>query len=294
MTLLSVKNKCLLMAPGLHPTEIGSIIQSAYEGLTREDWSGLKTIRTVFTTPPYSTGVVSVAADGVAMGVGTTFTSAMVGCAMRVYYGDSFFTISAVGGPTSLTLQDWTGQVVPAGTSYSILKHIYSTYVNLQFIYEVTYQSRLEKKSQYYFDKIDPSRVGRGTPEFWADAGLDSMGYTQIELYPIADAVYPHRISGKLGAGTLTDSSTFALPESLVEARSLIDCFLLKSTQEPGRGWDRRARDQGEIFKGLLLDYQIEDYSRRAGPERVKDVMGGEEKGYPTGDSYWVGRDDIT
>ncbi len=117
MTLATMSNNLLRFAPGLNPDLIKSNIQDSYKMLMSKEWNRLNLIRSIPTIIPYSTGTVSIATDGVVTGVSTVFTSAMVGRFMRVYYDDCLFEVQTYTSATSVTLRNWTGEALPAGTS---------------------------------------------------------------------------------------------------------------------------------------------------------------------------------
>jgi hypothetical protein len=277
-------------APGLNPDILKSVLQDIYRQLCSEDWGRLHLVRSTPTVIPYSTGTVSVAADGVVTGVGTTFTSAMVGRWMRVYYDDCIFEIQTYSSSTSLTLRDWTGEVVAAGTSYSIFKTIYNADSLFGELHDVIYQIPLKKRSQLYFNELDPGRTSTGSsPTDWAFAGVTSAGVIQFEIWPVPTSVISLRMDGKIKASTLGDSDTPYLPEDLIEAKALITCYELKELQQPGVGWAKKKSDQIVIYGDLLQIYREEDYRLQAFPDRVKDVQG--EPGYPQDDNFALSHD---
>ena len=125
MSLATMKNNLLRFVPGLHPEIIESCIQDAYRQLATKDWNRLKLQRQITTVGVYDDGTVSIDADGVVTGDETTFTSAMEGRFMKVYYDDAFFEIETYTSGTSITLKDWTGEEIEDET-YEIFKTIYT------------------------------------------------------------------------------------------------------------------------------------------------------------------------
>jgi len=289
MSLATMSNNLLRFSPGLNLDLIKSTLQDSYRQLCTRDWNRLKLNRQIYTAIPYATGTVSIAVDGVVTGSGTTFTSAMVGRHMSVYYDDSFFEISAYATPTSITLKDWTGEVI-SGKAYSIFKIIYTMDSSFKLVWDVIHQVSLKKKSQSYFNKIDPGRSSTSSsPTAWALAGLSLTGAVQIEIYPIPTTVVPLRIYGKMGFSTLADSDLAKLPEDLIEAHALLTCYRLKDLKETGQGWEEKIKLQAEFYNGMLTDYEEEDYQLGEHSDRVKDTMG--EVGYPTDDNFSLSHD---
>jgi len=289
MSLANMSNNILRFCPGLNLDLIKSTIQDSYRQLCSKDWNRLKLTRQTYTTAIYSTGTVSIAADGTVTGSGTTFTSAMVGRHMSVYYDDAFFEIQTYLSPTSIILKDWAGEVV-SGEAYTIFKIIYTIDPSFKLVWNVIHQIPLKKKSQSYFNSVDPGRTSTSSsPTAWALAGLSPTGAVQIEIYPVPTDVVPLRVYGKMGFSTLADGDSPRLPEDLIEAYSLITCYRLKDLKEPGQGWAEKIVIQNELYGSLLADLNEEDYQLGEHSDRVKDTMG--EVGYPTDDNFALSHD---
>ncbi len=290
MTLATMTNNVLRFVPGLNPDLIKSTLQDSYRQLCSKEWSRLKLQRQIYTAAIYSTGTVAVAITGIVTGVGTAFTAAMVGRFMKVEYTDSFFEILSYSSPTSITLKDWTGEVVAVGHTYSIFKTIYSVDTTFGIVYEVAYQISLKKKSQRYFNQVDPSRSGTGsTPIYWAYAGTTTAGVIQIEIYPIPTSIIPLRVYGKIRASTLGDSDIPYLQEDLIESHALINCYELKDIQQPKMGWGQKATKQSQIYTDILDRYEAEDFELDAHHTKVRDTMG--EGSYPIDDTFATNHD---
>ena len=288
MTLATMSNNMLRFCPGLNLDLIKSTIQDSYRQLCLKEWGRLALTRQISTVALYSTGTVSIAANGVVTGVGTTFTSAMVGRHMRVYYADSFFEISTYTSPTQITLKDWTGEVISA-KPYSIFKIIYTLDSSFGQVWNIIYQTPLKKKSSDYFNKIDPARKSTGqAPIAWAFAGVTG-GAIQVEIFPVPVQVVPLRVEGKIGFATLGDADSAKLPEDLIEAHALLSCYRLKDLKEPGQGWAEKMVVQVEFLNGLMADYGEADFQQGDHSDRVKDMMG--EVGYPTDDNFALSHD---
>lgn len=288
MSLLTIANNINRLCPGLNPAIVKSFIQDSYLQLSRMEWNMLILTRNFHTIAPYTTGTISVDALGVVTGVGTAFTSAMEGRWMRVYYDNSLFAIDTVTSPTELDLTDWPGDILSAQT-YSILTNIYDIPSPINLIFDVAYQLSMPKKSQSYFNTIDPARYTTGQPVYWADAGINQVTrLPMIELFPIPDQVYPIRIYGKVRSQTLGDADVPFLPEDLIEAHALMACFRLASTLNPKMGWEQRLAEQTEWYKQVLDDARDEDYIKGSHADRVKDTQG---EGFPMDDTFAVSHD---
>lgn len=207
---------------------------------------------------------------------------------------DGIHTVTVVS-PTTFTVPvnvtvGGTGGVASLGQTYSILKTIYPVDVTFGIIFDIIYQTSLLKKSQSYFNKIDPARISSSsTPLYWAYAGEASTGALQVEIYPPPTSVVPLRVYGKMRAATLGDSDLPKLPEPLLEAYALIDCYELKDLQLPGQGWDKRKDRQEMRFGGLLQQYEDEDFQLDSHRDRVKDVSG--DPIIPSDDNFSLSHD---
>ena len=285
MTLSTMTNNLNRYVPGINPDLLQSYIQDSYRILCAIEWNALKVTKSIYTTAPYSTGTVSIDAAGTVTGVATVWTAAMVGMYMRVHYGNSLFTIATVTPPTTLTLSDWTGDVVAAGETYSILRTIYAIPSDYKLVWDVTYQTALTKKSQTYFNEIDPDRSSSGQPLWWSYAGQSSTGTLQIELYPVPDAVYPIKLYGKKKVSALALTDSPILPEDLVEAHALTQLYRLKIQQQPQAGWEALLQQHIElVYNPIFTAFKEEDAEYDAHEDHVKDRFG--QPDYPPSDTF--------
>ena len=286
MSLTTIRNNCYRMAPGLAPEVIDSFIEDSYNQISRMDWNVLKIDAGINTLAPYTTGKITCDALGNVAGVGTIFTSAMVGGYMRFYYEDAIFQVISYTSATSIVIANWTGQVISTALPYTIFFPTYVVPSTFKLVWDVCYQTMLPKKSQSYFNGIDPGRESTGQPVFWADAGM-GMGVPttvpggiptiqfisslRIEVYPLPDAIYPLRLYGKMDVSAF-NTTTGPFPEDLVEALTLLSLFRVKAVQQPKSGWEQRAQEQALMYQTILEQAKFEDYQRDAHTDKVKDL----------------------
>lgn len=290
MTLATMANNVLRFTPGLNLDIVKSLIQDSYIQLCAKDWNCLKFQSQIYTSPVYATGTVAITEGGTVTGVGTTFTPAMVGQYMKVYYSDSFFEIESYTNATTIKLKNWSGEIVAAGQTFSIFKTIYTVDPSFKLVWDVVYQTSLRKRSQSYFNKIDPGRTSTSSsPIAWALAGINSNGVIQIEIYPPVTAVIALRVYGKIGGRTLANDETSKIPESLIEDSALLSCYRLKEIKEPNQGWEAKIMLQAETYKESLADFTEEDFQLGDHSDRVKDTTG--EFGYPMDDNFALSHD---
>ena len=298
MTLATMRNNILRFCPGLNPDIISSTLQDSYRQLGMLDWNRLNMTRQITTVAPYSTGTITVTAAGVVTGttltlplVSAAFTATMVGRQLRVSaYQDSFFEILTVTPPSTLTLRNWTGETLATPLTYTIFSSIYTVDVAMRVLFDVAYQTSLDKKSQDFFNRRDPERSTTGSPVWWAYAGFNPLGYPLIEVYPVPDQVYPLRIYGKAGVVALVDTDTPYLSEDLLEAHALMSCYRIKQSMEPKAGWETRITTQVTFYSDLLTAARDEDYQLGAHRDKVKDYMDNAEFS-PESDSFWAAHD---
>jgi hypothetical protein len=259
-----------------------------------QEWNTLNIVRTTFTRPFYSVGTVTINASGVVTPhistVTPVFDSTFVGRHMRVYYSDSFFEIASYSAP-NITLKDWPGNIVSTPLAYSIFQFIYTLSNDIKVLHELAYNVTLTKKSQWYFNRLDPARTGSGEPSWWAFAGYDASQNIQVEIYPVPSGTYPLRAYGKRRIVPIPENGMPYLQEDLIENAALLQCYRLKMQSEPQGGWDARIQEQSEIFQIMLAQARDEDYQMGAHAGRVKDTM--EEATMPVDNSFWAAHDDI-
>jgi hypothetical protein len=292
MTIVSMNNRILRYAPGINPLIAKSCLQDADAQLCDMDWNRLNTWSQVPTVAPYGTGTVLVSSGGVVTLTGGVFTAAMVGRQMRLAsFADSYFQIATVTPPSSLTLTNWIGETISSAITYNIFQVLYTTAVPLKLIYDVVFQTNLVKKSQTYFNKIDPSRITTSsTPMWWAYAGVGANDAIVIEIYPVPAQVVGLRIYGKVRASTLADTDVPLLPEDLIEARALIDCYAILDRMQPKMGWDVKGEKQMTInYPETLERARNEDFELGWHPDKVKDRF--TETDFPEDDNFALSHD---
>lgn len=153
----------------------------------------------------YTTGTVSTLANGglTVTGVGTTWTSAMVGRFLKINSNKRWYRISGVGSTTSITLASpYQGTAISAGTeSYTIGElprlpgNVHTTIVDgalwdfytyfkkdasMARVYEIRYRDGVKKakrrgQDRYSSKVINPHRLrGRINPIFYPDSATGS------------------------------------------------------------------------------------------------------------------------
>lgn len=182
-------------------TFAGQCLNMAQRDVARaHKWSELYTRAFVNTVDDYSTGTVTVTNDSATVtGSGTVFPSAAASSSYRFArsVGSQWYTVSARGGDTSLTLaQNYVGATA-AGAAYVLYKNVYSLVstadrVEAMWVHDGTSVTELEEvpSEKWLFD-FGHFPTGLGKPTCFMTVERDSSGYIQVLLGPQApDAIY--------------------------------------------------------------------------------------------------------
>lgn len=179
-------------APGLPIFLAKRLLNDRYRrALNMRPWAGRRAQGMITIPTAYTTGTVTVPQGGTTVtGVGTTWTSGLIGQQIKIANQGPAITITAVSSPTSLTLE----QVYPlpnyasVQTGYSILQNFVtmpSDFKEFLIIYDPYRQWRLFfNMTQQDLSGWDPGRTSAGDPWILADLLYTSGGLAQYELWP--------------------------------------------------------------------------------------------------------------
>jgi hypothetical protein len=164
------------------------INESLRKLIDRKTWWGLMTKGQVVTPGFYSTGQVNTTlGSNVITGVGTAWTSALVGQSLRVGYTAPIYNIIAVASTTSLTIELPFGCSFTSPSGYFITQYYYSI-PNVKYIYSMKnlqLQYRMHTNMpQQYIESVDPARQRIVYPWMAATMPPDANGNYQFELWP--------------------------------------------------------------------------------------------------------------
>jgi hypothetical protein len=143
-----VRMQLQMAAPGVSLDLIDSSLNSRYEQiLNYHEWEGLHAHTTVETQAAYQSGTDSVTptvGSTAITGSGTAWTSALVGQRFLVVGDTEFYTITAVGSATSLTIDrayegdaDQAAGTTLPGSAYILFQHIYALPSDCKYIESV-------------------------------------------------------------------------------------------------------------------------------------------------------------
>lgn len=267
--------RLLVWAPELPAPLAQELINTAYSRtLAAYDWSGKRGEFSFFVPPTYNTGTISVTQDSPTItGSGTTWTSAMVGRQIFISNKSPIYTILAVGGPTTLTIDaDYPG-LNASGLSYSIdLVYIEppADFESWEDIYDPDNRWRLYLLyQQKHFDLWDASRTAVGGPWAVGAASFSSTGVPRYELWP--------RLSGSTGRtygsryiktipllSAESDRPIFPIRGDVLREAAMAELALWKGSEQrqseaydPGVAQVRERRYITELNKLEVVDQNI-------------------------------------
>jgi len=284
MMLLEIAINIHRYVPELDLAAIKEVLKRRYQTLLSSwPWAALRGVSYVYTKGTYSTGTVSVSSGSTTVtGSGTTWTSSHEG--MFIRFGDEryYYTISSVGGNTSLTISPaYQGTSDLSSSSYTIFQHIYSLSSDVAEVESVVHDVELGKSSRSAMDRFDPQLTTTGPPWLWAPVGEDSNQCQRIRLFPIPDQQYGVRVH-YVKKIDYSDSATCLLLEDLVEQFTLISCYQMAATRNANyASLIPLALRQAERLYQVALE---EDSRHQDLPDQVKDEMFSAE--LPKGDDF--------
>ena len=176
-------------------TRVGQFVNWSQQDIsTRIEGEFNRTSSYIQCSAPYTTGTVSITEGSATVaGTDTVWTSAMEGSKIRFSTDPEFYTIASVDSTISITLdQNYLGDD-DADATYIIYQDIYSLASDAEKVIDISNPSNSEKLqyiSNQQLDVLDPNPQSTGIPELWTDAGIDSNGYLQIQLYQPPDDNY--------------------------------------------------------------------------------------------------------
>lgn len=263
--------RLLVYAPDIPLPLAQEWVNTAYSRiLTKHNWSGLRGEAEFVIPPSYVTGTVTTTQSSLGVvGVGTTWTSAMIGRQFLVGSAGPFYTITDVPTTTSLTLDRAYGGASGALQTYDILQ-VYlpgpSDFLQFQAVLDRTNNWRLHTNyRQETIDTWDSKRSVGGTPTILAVAPNSPSGGIRFEIWPriASGKTYSYRYVKKLPL-LVNASDTLINP---ISGYAILQGALSELTMWPGlknsknmafdpNGHTMRESAFKEEVQGLLLEDQ--------------------------------------
>jgi hypothetical protein len=262
--------RILLYAPDCPVPLAQEFINTAYSrALARGSWTGVRA-ESAFSVPDaYSDGTVTMTTGSTTVtGSGTTWTSAMVGRQLYLDGIGPYYTITAVGGVGSLTLDRvWAGTTA-AGLSYEIALvylEVPSDFLHFMSVRDTESNWRLFTNwTQEQLDYVDSQRSTVGQPWVLASAPFTSSGRPRWELWPRSTTarIYPFLYVKKPALlSAASDRAIFPLRGDILRHGALAELSMWPGTskmQNPYFSMEQHALHE-QMFQQELLRAERED-----------------------------------
>lgn len=180
--------------------------------IDRRTWYGLMTKGQLITSGFYSTGQVNTTLGSATItGVGTSWTTGLIGQSIRVGYTAPIYNIINVNAATqTLTIELPFGCSFTSPSGYFITQYYYSI-PNVKYIYSMKnlqLQYRMwTNMPQQFIETVDPARQRIVYPWLAATMPPDANGNYQVELWPASMTQQALPYLAYVQPPTLTDDS---------------------------------------------------------------------------------------
>lgn len=269
-------------SPQISSTQIQQIIQAEHDTILNDNsWAERKAESTLATVAPYTTGTLSTSGTTVT-GVGTTWTSAMVGRYLKVGTYTEYFLITAFTSATSLTIERAVPQGdIAAGSTYEIFQNVYTLPSDCERITSMVYQTPIHDTTRQDLDRIDPYRTYRSSiPTHRIFRELSSTGLRQIELWPVPSAAVLIRFQYLKKNDTPTTGSSWSADTTypLYRADILVwksgetaAYFLFSKTGD--QSWAVLAERYHNNYNESLSGARLDDLAKNSSASKIRDVL---------------------
>jgi hypothetical protein len=217
MTYGQIRMRVVKEAPGVDLALIDGYLLDRYVSiLDRLKWRRQDAEVVLVTVAPYTTGTLLVTEGSAALVLTDgTFTAAMTGRSLRVDGREEWYEFTRVGATTGTLDREYEGETETAAT-YSIYQNIYPLPADCRVVNGITSAELgpLGKMSRTELNATAAGRPATGTPRLFApymDNASDPP-LTQIEVYPIPDAVVSLVVSYTAEASAIAGTDTTILP----------------------------------------------------------------------------------
>lgn len=259
-------------------------------------WYGCLTKGQIVTPPYYSQGTITATLGSASIvGVGTNFTSSMVGMSLRVGYNTPIYNIISVTDPTHLTLELPWGFSTLTDTSYYIVQYYYTipnikyihTAINLQLQFQL--RTTLTQKT---LDARDPSRQQIMYPVAIAGMPPDKDGNFQCELWPASMTQQAIPYLAYVQPPNLVNDSDTLIPFircDIVVARATADALRYRTKSNPNYSegvalaiaTEKMKEFEGELMHMAMMDENLYRTDVESFAEGLAYVV--DSNGFPMG-----------
>ncbi len=262
-------------APGISLDLLDEFLNTTYESaLEATDWSDLHYHSTIQTQAAYQSTTDSATftvGDNAVVGVGTSWTSALIGTHIYLPADAVFYTITDVSSTTSLTLDrnyegtgnDATGTVY-ASSAYVLMQHVYAIPQDVRSIVSITDPATglpLQMMSKSQLDACAGMRTLIQAPLIFApyDDTSESLGLVlkQIEFYPPPQYARGYPIEYIHAANGWDGATTASAPMPFLSSNLLLHGCRAKIAIHLGNGAQAasyQALHDQELRRLLLLE----------------------------------------
>lgn len=169
------------------------------------------------TVADYSTGTIATTVGSTTITFSIAPTVSMANRYIQTSNSNDWYRITAhTASSTIATIEIGAIYAVTAGT-FTIRKVYYSTDATVDQIIQITQSIlpyQLMETSPEYFQSFNPGFLSTGIPRMYLPSGVDSNGYPQFQLWPIADSIINLSVYYlKIGVDMSSDSDLSVIPE---------------------------------------------------------------------------------
>jgi hypothetical protein len=253
--------------PAMETTLNNAIWDALRDVYTFERWDFLDAYSRVELEAAYAAGTISVTAAATAWtGTGTTWDTGWT-ANVKVLADGNIYRVASIDSTTAITSTD-AALATLTNTEYTLFINEYSLDSALENVEAVSVHSgggRLTPVMPSFLEAAKAQGLRIGTPEYFANAGIDANGYTRIEVWPIPGANQILEVRG-YRAGTIPtgDSSTDDVPQrfsNVVDHRA--EFYVWKHKNDP-----RMQIANGEF--GREISMMVDKHSVNQGPVRIQ------------------------
>jgi hypothetical protein len=278
---LDLKNAVIRLSPNQISSALaGEVVNAAYNRVIRaRNWSSNHVYSNLSFNAPYTTGTVTAnSGSSTIAGVGTGWTATIALYKFFQIGNSNPIRITTFNNATSITLDDVWGKPTAAGSAYRLIDNHFSLGTNNERILSMSGEGvQLERTNTEFLNKVDPTRVQRDTPRYYAEfeyhqsppPGQPPPNITrrEFEVWPVPHEdlmlslwkkVLPVALSG--------DTDIPVVPETLIEYSAQAEGCRILFGRTGDANWVQLGQTYEGLFKDALSSYMAEDMISQAEP----------------------------
>ena len=254
------------------PTHISAALTAFIQDSLRElyayhPWEFLRYSTRIELFPGTNDGTVACTDGSTAVtGTGTAFPTSWSGSYIRIRIGNEIYPVASIGSATGLTLSV-AALTTQSGESYYLYQDVIvlgATLRKLLADYVSTPASRVIPIGPAEMAQMKGAGILCGHPQYMCSRGVDSNGYTEVELWPVPYyAEFLHVEGVKAGTIPTADGNTDDVP---TEFSHVVDC-LARKLMFAWKKDERYAIEEGR--SAVLLAKMVDEHRFNRGPEAI-------------------------